>query len=56
MRFTLQRRTQPHRDPLQPLDQVFVPKTQIANVNVWVEQWIRNNLPINSMGLGLTAF
>jgi polysaccharide biosynthesis/export protein len=41
---------------LQPLDQVFVPRSQIANVNVWVEQWIRNNLPINSLGLGLTAF
>lgn len=41
---------------LQPLDQVFVPKTQIANVNVWVEQYIKNNIPINSLGLGLTPF
>jgi protein involved in polysaccharide export with SLBB domain len=41
---------------LQPLDQVFVPKTQIANINVWVEQYIKNNIPVNSLGVGLTPF
>jgi len=41
---------------LQPLDQIFVPKTQIANVNVLVEQYIRNNVPVNSLGIGITPF
>ncbi|MBI3785541.1 MAG: polysaccharide biosynthesis/export family protein [Deltaproteobacteria bacterium] len=31
--------------PLQPLDIVFVPKSEIANVNVFVDQYIRKNLP-----------
>jgi protein involved in polysaccharide export with SLBB domain len=41
---------------LQALDQVFVPKTQIANINVLVEQYIRNNIPVNSLGIGITPF
>jgi polysaccharide export outer membrane protein len=31
---------------LKPNDIVYVPKTTIANVNVWVDQYIRKNLPI----------
>jgi protein involved in polysaccharide export with SLBB domain len=41
---------------LQPLDQIFVPKSAIANVNVLVEQYIRNNVPVNSLGIGITPF
>ncbi|MGE3497857.1 MAG: polysaccharide biosynthesis/export family protein [Candidatus Binatia bacterium] len=41
---------------LQPLDQVYVPKSAIANVNVVVEQYIRNNVPVNSLGVGITPF
>lgn len=38
--------------PLRPYDVVFVPRSAVGDVNVWVEQYIRNNLPINpSMGL-----
>lgn len=33
---------------LLPYDIVFLPKSPIANVNLWVQQYIRNNLPINS--------
>jgi polysaccharide biosynthesis/export protein len=48
---------QPQQDvTLQALDQVFVPKTQIANINVLVEQYIRNNIPVNSLGIGITPF
>jgi protein involved in polysaccharide export with SLBB domain len=32
--------------PLQPTDIIFVPRSKIANVNLFVEQWIRNNLPV----------
>lgn len=32
---------------LQPYDVVLVPRTGIANVNLWVDQYIRKNLPIN---------
>lgn len=47
----------PHTDvALQPLDQVFVPKSAIASVNVLVEQYIRNNVPVNSLGIGITPF
>ncbi|ABL00479.1 polysaccharide biosynthesis/export family protein [Pelobacter propionicus] len=35
---------------LLPNDIVFVPKSTIANVNVWVDQYIRRNIPV-SMGL-----
>ncbi len=38
---------------LLPDDIVFVPKTTIANVNVWVDQYIRKNLPI-SPNIGYT--
>ena len=31
---------------LQPNDIVFVPKSHIANVNVWFDQYIRRNIPI----------
>jgi protein involved in polysaccharide export with SLBB domain len=31
---------------LMPLDIVYVPKSPIANVNVWVDQYIRRNIPI----------
>jgi polysaccharide export outer membrane protein len=36
---------------LQPFDIVYVPKSAIANVNVWVDQYIRKNIPI-STGFG----
>jgi protein involved in polysaccharide export with SLBB domain len=32
---------------LKPYDIVYVPKSAIANVNVWVDQYIRRNIPIN---------
>jgi protein involved in polysaccharide export with SLBB domain len=31
---------------LQPADIVYVPKSPIANVNLWVDQYIRKNIPI----------
>lgn len=31
---------------LLPNDIVYVPKSQIANINVWVDQYIRKNIPI----------
>ena len=38
----------PGRDvPLQPYDIVWVPRSKIADVNLFVEQYIRNNLPID---------
>jgi polysaccharide export outer membrane protein len=33
--------------PLQPYDVVFVPRSKIANVDVFVEQYIRNALPVS---------
>jgi len=36
---------------LRPYDMVFVPRSTIANVNLFVEQYVRNNLPITSIGL-----
>lgn len=36
---------------LKPFDIVYVPKSPIANVNVWVDQYIRKNIPI-STGFG----
>jgi polysaccharide export outer membrane protein len=36
---------------LQPYDVVFVPKTGIAEVNQWIDQYIRKNIPI-PFGLG----
>lgn len=32
--------------PLRPYDVVFVPRSKIADVNLFVEQYIRNNLPV----------
>jgi len=28
-------------------DIVFVPRSTIANVNVWVDQYIRKNIPVS---------
>ena len=33
--------------PLAPSDVVFVPRSKIANINVWVDQYIRQNIPFN---------
>jgi protein involved in polysaccharide export with SLBB domain len=45
--------TQPGDDILlRPFDVVFVPRSKIANVNVFVEQYIRNNLPVQNIPLG----
>ncbi len=41
--------------PLQPSDIIHVPRSRIANMNLFVEQYIRNNLPIQP-GLGFGAF
>jgi polysaccharide export outer membrane protein len=39
--------------PLKPFDIVYVPKSPIANVNVWVDLYVRKNLPISiSTGFG----
>lgn len=39
---------------LQPYDIVFVPKTPIARINQWVNQYIRQNIPIPfGIGYGL---
>ncbi len=32
--------------PLMPYDVVFVPKSGVSNVNQWVDQYIRRNIPI----------
>jgi polysaccharide export outer membrane protein len=32
--------------PLVPFDIIYVPKSHIANVNVWVDQYIRKMLPV----------
>ena len=37
--------------PLQPFDIAFVPPSKIADVNLWVKQYIKDNLPIQP-GLG----
>jgi len=34
--------------PLKPFDIVFVPRSPIANVNVWVDQYLRKNVPISA--------
>ena len=48
----------PERDvALQPQDIIYVPRSRIANVNLFVEQYIRNNLPVTpTFGMGLGAF
>jgi polysaccharide export outer membrane protein len=38
---------------LQPFDIVYVPKTFIANLNVWVDQYLRKNIPLNA-GVGFS--
>ena len=39
--------TNPSEDvPLQPFDVAFVPRSKIADVNLFVKQWIRDNLPV----------
>jgi len=39
---------EPARDiPLEPGDILHVPRTTVADVNIFVEKYIRNNLPIN---------
>jgi hypothetical protein len=39
--------TDPSQDlTLLPADIVYVPKSPIANVNLWVDQYIRKNIPI----------
>jgi polysaccharide export outer membrane protein len=40
--------------PLAPLDIVFVPRTRIASVDLFVEQYIRQLLPVNP-GLGFAV-
>lgn len=37
---------------LKPYDIVYVPKSPIANVNLWIDQYIRRNIPL-PIGLGL---
>jgi len=39
--------------PLKAFDIVFVPKSPVADVNVWVDQYLRKNIPI-STGFGFT--
>jgi len=48
----------PEHDPaLQAQDIVFVPRSRIADVNRFVDQYIRKNLPMSpSFGMGLGAF
>jgi polysaccharide export outer membrane protein len=44
--------TESNRDIyLMPSDIVYVPRSRIANVNVWVDQYIRKNIPV---ALGVT--
>jgi len=38
--------------PLHAQDVVFVPRSVIADVNLFVEQYVRNNLPVQNVGLG----
>ena len=40
---------------LMPYDIVFVPKSHVANLNLWIDQYIRKNIPI-PIGLGLNIF
>lgn len=39
---------------LMPQDIIYVPKSHIANVNVWVDQYVRKNIPV-TMGIGATV-
>ncbi|HSQ01050.1 MAG TPA: polysaccharide biosynthesis/export family protein [Candidatus Dormibacteraeota bacterium] len=48
--------TQPAEDvPLQPFDIAYVPPSKIADVGLWVKQYIRDVLPITP-GLGIPLF
>jgi protein involved in polysaccharide export with SLBB domain len=39
--------TDMHQDiPLKPFDIVYVPRSPIGNVNLWIDQYIRKNIPI----------
>ena len=40
---------------LQPFDIIHVPQSAIANVNLWIDQYIRENLPINPSTLTTAA-
>ncbi len=40
---------------LRPYDIVFVPKSPISNVNQWVDQYVRKNIPI-PIGISLGTF
>jgi len=43
--------------PLAPSDIVFVPRSGIANLNLFVEQYVRNNLPISLyLGFNIQPF
>ena len=33
--------------PLHPGDRVYVPRSSIANVNNWVDLYLRRNIPVN---------
>jgi polysaccharide export outer membrane protein len=40
--------TDPSQDiALMPYDVIFVPRTQIANVNKWIDQYLRQNIPFS---------
>ncbi len=42
-----QARTDPAQDvELAPFDIVYVPRSRVANVNTWVDQYIRKNIPL----------
>jgi polysaccharide biosynthesis/export protein len=48
--------TDPEKDVmLQPLDVVYVPKSKIANINLFMDQYVRGLLPINPSALANTA-
>ncbi len=36
-----------HDLSLQPFDVVYVPRTRIANVNRWIDQYVRQNIPVS---------
>lgn len=45
----IQRGANPALDiPMRPLDMVFVPRSKIAEVDLFVKQWIRDALPISA--------
>jgi protein involved in polysaccharide export with SLBB domain len=46
----IQRGADPALDmPMQPLDMVFVPRSKIAEVDLFVKQYIRDALPISAL-------